>query len=115
MRNPYSYESYDCWFGAPYNNSDMVSKTIWFDKYEVLKPYLSNLPINSDSYWHYKNYNGLLEWTIDNRIDGIDTFQESKNMSYSEYLTIQPNGWGHPSPKMMEIFVKTELLKLIKV
>jgi len=110
MRNLYSYESYSCWFGAPDNNSDIPTKTIWFDKYEILLPYISELPINSNRYWHYKNYNGLLEWTIDNRIDGVDFFQESKNISYEEYLKHQPNGWGHPSSQMMEKFVKEELI-----
>lgn len=113
MRNPFSYEAYDVWFGAPQNNSDIPTKTIWFDKYEVLKPYLKYLPIDSDLYWHYKNYNGLLEWTIDNHNDE-SPFQESNGKSYKEYLKIQPNGWGHPSNKMMEKFVKKELIKVLK-
>ena len=108
MRNPFSYEC-EKWGGIPGNNSDEPTKTIWFDKYEVLKPYLNGLPIDSENYWHYKNYCGLLEWTIDNRINGVPIFQESEKMSYDEYLKIQPNGWGHPSTEMMEIFVKTEL------
>jgi hypothetical protein len=113
MRNPFSYEAYDVWFGAPENNSDIPTKTIWFDKHEILKPYLTQLPIDTELYWHYKNYNGLLEWTIDNH-DNDFPFQESNGMNYAEYLKIQPNGWGHPSSKMMEKFVKTELLKTIK-
>jgi hypothetical protein len=113
MRNPFSNEAYDVWFGAPGNNSDIPTKTIWFDKHEILKPYLTQLPIDSELYWHYKNYNGLLEWTIDNHNSDFP-FQESNGMDYTEYLKIQPNGWGHPSSKMMEKFVKTELLKTIK-
>jgi hypothetical protein len=112
MRNIYSYEAYDNWFGAPQNNSDIPSKTIWFDKYEVLRPYISELPIDSNVHWHYKNYNGLLEWSIDNQIDGVDVFQESNGKSYSEYLKHQSNGWGHPSPHMMEKFVKEELMNV---
>ncbi len=42
----------------------------------------------------YKKYNGLLEWTIDNRINGVDVFQESSNITYEEYLKVQENGWG---------------------
>jgi hypothetical protein len=113
MRNPFSCEAYDVWFGAPENNSNIPTKTIWFDRHEILKPYLTNLPIESELYWHYKNYNGLLEWTIDNHND-ISPFQESNGKTYEEYLKIQDNGWGHPSNKMMEKFVKTELLKTIK-
>jgi hypothetical protein len=113
MRNPFSYEAYDVWFGAPENNSNIPTKTIWFDKYEVLKPYIKNLPIDNYRYWHYKNYNGLLEWTIDNH-NTTPPFQESNGLTYNEYIKIQPNGWGHPSNQMMEKFVKIELLKLIK-
>jgi hypothetical protein len=54
-----------------------------------------------------------LEWTIDNH-NGESPFQESNGNTYEEYLKIQHNGWGHPSPKMMERFVKEELLNLIK-
>lgn len=113
MRNPYSQEAYECHFGAPENNSDVPTKKLWFDDYEILKPYVAKLPINSPNHWHYKNYNGLLEWTIDNRIDGVDVFQESLNMTYEEYLKIQSNGWGHPSPEMMKKFVKEELLLML--
>ena len=114
MRNPYSKEAKEIYFGAPDNNSDIPTKTLWFEDYEVLKPYIDKLPINSPNHWHYKNYNGLLEWTIDNRIDTISIFQESGQLSYDDYLKIQSNGWGHPSPEMMEIFVKKELIKLLK-
>ena len=112
MRNPFSYEA-EKWGGAPNNDPDGTTKTIWFDKYEVLKPYLDILPIDSPNYWHYKNYNGLLEWSIDNRNDDeYPLFQEyiPHNVTrYEDYLAGQPNGWGHPSPEIMEIFVKTEL------
>ena len=114
MRNPYSKEAKEIYFGAPDNNSDIPTKTLWFEDYEVLKPYIDKLPINSPNHWHYKNYHGLLEWTIDNRIDNISIFQESGQLSYDDYLKIQSNGWGHPSPEMMEIFVKNELIKLLK-
>jgi hypothetical protein len=114
MRNPYSYEAREALFGAPQNNSDIPTKTIWFDKHEILKPYINGLPIDSKLHWHYKNYNGLLEWTIDNHND-ISPFQESNGLSYSEYLKIQPNGWGHPSPQMMEKFIKNEFIKLWKI
>jgi hypothetical protein len=116
MRNSYSYEC-EKWGGAPENKSDIPTKTIWFDKYEVLKPYLDILPIDSPNHWHYKNYCGLLEWAIDNRNDDkYPLFQEylGDNVStYEEYLKVQPNGWGHPSAQMMEKFVKEELLNLI--
>ena len=118
MRNPYSYES-EKWGGAPENKSDIPTKTIWFDKYEVLKPYLDILPIDSPNHWHYKNYNGLLEWSIDNRDDSkYPLFQEYLGHevdNYEDYLKIQSNGWGHPSPQMMEKFVKEELIKIIKL
>lgn len=116
MRNPYSIEC-EKWGGAPENNSDIPTKTKWFDNYEVLKPYLSKLPIDSPNHWHYKNYCGLLEWAMDNRNDQkYPLFQEYLGDgvdTYDEYLKIQPNGWGHPSPPMMEKFVKEELLNLI--
>jgi hypothetical protein len=114
MRNPFSYEAYNVFFGAPENNSDIPTKTIWFDKYEILKPYLATLPINNEIYWHYKNYNGLLEWTIDN-FKNANPFQETEDISYDEYLKIQPNGWGHPSNVMMELFVKSELINMLKI
>ena len=112
MRNAYSCES-EYWGGAPENNSDIPTKTIWFKNYEVLKTYLDILPIDSPNHWYYKNYNGLLEWSIDNRNDEkYPLFQEyipHEVKTYEEYLAGQPNGWGHPSPEIMEIFVKTEL------
>ena len=63
----------------------------------------------------YKKYNGLLEWTIDNRINGVDVFQEISNITYEEYLKVQENGWGgHPSEPMMEKFIKEEFIKILK-
>lgn len=116
MRNPYSKEC-EKWGGAPENKSDIPTKTIWFEDYEVLKPYIKNLPIDSPNHWHYKNYCGLLEWAIDNRNDSkYPLFQEyhGDNVStYEEYLKVQSNGWGHPSAQMMEKFVKEELLNLL--
>jgi hypothetical protein len=112
MRNPYSKEAYQCHFGAPDNDSDATTKSLWFNEYEVLKPYIDSLPINTPNHWHYKNYCGLLEWTLDNYED-INPFQETKDISFEEYLKEQPNGWGHPSPQMMEKFVKEELMPLI--
>jgi hypothetical protein len=114
MRNPFSKEAKECHFGAPNNNSNIPTKSLWFDKYEILKPYIDELPIDSSNYWHYKNYCGLLEWTIDNHED-LPIFQESEDMAYDEYLKIQSNGWGHPSPKMMEKFVKEELLPILDI
>lgn len=117
MRNPFSYEC-EKWGGAPKNDSTIPTKTIWFDKYEVLKPYLHNLPIDSPNYWHYKNYNGLLEWSIDNRNDDIILFQEFEHQNvkkYEEYLKVQPNGWGHPSPQMMEKFIKEKFIKILHI
>ena len=114
MRNPYSDEAYECHFGAPGNDSDKTSKSIWMKQYEIFKPYFDEVPIDGTNHWHYKNYNGLLEWTIDNRMDGVDVFQESPNMTYEEYLKQQPNGWGHPSEPMMEKFIKEEFIKILK-
>ena len=114
MRNPFSYEC-EQWGGAPNNDSDIPTKTIWFEKYEVLKPYLKNLPIDSPNYWHYKNYCGLLEWSIDNRNDKeYPLFQEYMNDevdNYEDYLKIQSGGWGHPSAQMMEKWIKEEFIK----
>lgn len=113
MRNPYSKESKECHFGAPDNNSDIPTKSIWFNDYEVLKPYIDKLPIDSPNHWHYKNYCGLLEWAIDNRNDEkYPLFQEYYGHevdNYDDYLKVQSNGWGHPSAEMMELFIKTEL------
>ena len=117
MRNPYSKESKECHFGAPNNNSDIPTKSIWFEDYEILKPYLDKLPIDSNKHWHHKNYCGLLEWSIDNRNNNIPLFQEfewDRVETYEEYLKIQSNGWGHPSPQMMERFVKEELMPIFK-
>lgn len=113
MRNPYSNEAREVLFGAPENDSNVPTKTIWFNNHEILKPYVFDLPIDSPNHWHYKNYNGLLEWTIDNCGDEIP-FQES-NKTFDEYLKETGNGWGHPSPKMMEKFVKEELLNILSV
>jgi len=112
MRNPYSNEAREALFGAPENDSDVPTKTIWFNNHEILKPYTYLLPIDDKRHWHYKNYNGLLEWTIDNS-GNIPPFQESDKV-YSEYLKEQSNGWGHPSEKMMERFVKEELLNVLQ-
>jgi hypothetical protein len=114
MRNPYSIEAYKCHFGAPNNDSNSTSKSLWLENYEVLKPYLDKLPINSPNHWHYKNYCGLLEWTIDNCGD-LPIFQESGELPYAEYLKLQSNGWGHPSPQMMEKFVREEIMKMIRI
>jgi hypothetical protein len=117
MRNPFSYDA-EKWGGAPNNDSSIPTKTNWFQKFEVLKPYLDILPIDSPNYWHYKNYNGLLEWSIDNRNDEeYPLFQEyvgDRVNNYEDYLKVQPNGWGHPSPQMMKKFIKTEFIKLWK-
>ena len=116
MRNPYSIEC-EHWGGAPQNNSDIPTKELWFDKYEVLKPYIDKLPIDSLNHWHHKNYCGLLEWTIDNRTDGVPLFQEFKFLNiktYKEYLEVKEDGWGHPSHEMMEKFIKQEFMKLWK-
>ena len=118
MRNPYSIEAYEQWFGAPENNSDIPSKDLWFEKYEILKPYIDEVPIDKPNHWHYKNYNGLLEWTIDNIQEGVPYFQESngKYLSWEDYKSkIHEYGWGHPSPQMMRKFVKEELIKIIKL
>jgi hypothetical protein len=115
MRNPFSYEC-ERWGGAPNNDSDIPTKTIWFDKYEVLKPYLNILPIDSPNHWYYKNYCGLLEWSIDNRNDEkYPLFQEyifNNITNYNDYLKEQPNGWGHPSSELMKIWVKDEFIKI---
>lgn len=117
MRNPYSIEC-EKWGGAPNNNSDIPTKTVWFENYEVLKPYIKNLPIDSPNHWHYKNYCGLLEWSIDNRDDSTyPLFQEyafDNVTNYNDYLKIQPNGWGHPSSELMERFIKEEFVKIWK-
>lgn len=116
MRNPYSIEC-EKWGGSPNNDSNIPTKNLWFNKFEVLKPYLDKLPIDSPNHWHYKNYCGLLEWSIDNKTDDIPVFQEfawDGVNTYDEYLKIQPTGWGHPSPQMMEKFVKEEFIKLWK-
>lgn len=118
MRNPYSKESYKQWFGAPNNDSDIPTKSIWFEEYEILKPYIDEVPIDKSNHWHYKNYNGLLEWTIDNIEEGIPYFQESmgKYYSWDDYKNkIHEHGWGHPSPQMMEKFVNEELIHHINL
>ena len=111
MRNAYSIEAKECYFGAPDNNSDIPTKKTWFDEFEVLKPYLDILPIDTPNHWHYKNYNGLLEWTLDyyKKHRTPNPYQESVGIEWEDYLKLQENEWGHPSPEMMEIFVKTEL------
>lgn len=118
MRNPYSVEAKECYFGAPNNDSSIPTKKLWFEEYEVLKPYIDKLPIDSINHWHYKNYNGLLEWTIDNRRNDTPVFQEfawDGVKTYDEYLKIQPNGWGHPSPQMMREFVYNNLVPMIEI
>jgi hypothetical protein len=90
----------------------------WINKVEVLKPYIDKLPIESEKYWHYKDFKGLLEWAIDNRSDDIPVFQEfsfNKVNSYDEYLKIQPNGWGHPSSEMMDKWVREEFINILKI
>ena len=45
---------------------------------------------------YYKNYNGLLEWTIDNIEEGVPYFQESngKYLSWEDYKSkIHEYGW----------------------
>jgi hypothetical protein len=113
MRDIFSHMSGDN-FLKPKPNT----KENWMNDVEVLKPYLDKLPINSERYWHYKNYKGLLEWTIDNRNDNIPVFQEfqePKVYTFDEYVKVSGHEWGHPSAEMMEIFVNTELCKLLKL
>lgn len=112
MRNIYSKEAFDNYFGAPDNNSDSVSGNNWMFSYEILKPYLNEVPIDENNHWHYKNYNGLLEWTLDN-YGTLNPFQETTDITMDEYLLQQPNGWGHPSNVMMDKFVKEELIKML--
>lgn len=116
MRNIFSKESYDIFFGAPNNNDEIPTRNNWMKDYGVLKPYLDQVPIDGDNYWHWKNYNGLLEWTLANKdtdSEMINPFQESVGKTWQEYLNHQANGWGHPSPEMMEKFVKEELINFI--
>ena len=116
MRNIFSIESYDVYFGAPDNNDEIPTKNNWMNTFEVLKPYLEDLPIDKENYWHWKNYNGLLEWTLANKEqDGVEInpFQESIGMHWHQYLQIQKNGWGHPSSEMMDKFVKEQLLDFV--
>jgi hypothetical protein len=108
-----------------YNSSDNFLKRhtpqkydTWMKHIEVLKPYLDKLPINSNRYWYHKQYKGLLEWAIDTRNDDIPVFQEFEEFNtrtFEEYLTVAGHDWGHPSAEVMEIFVKTELRKLMKL
>ena len=115
MRNIYSREAYENYFGAPENDSNMTSKNLWFKDYEILKPYIDDLPIDSKNHWHHKNYNGILEWTLENRWTEdqtpINPYQESVGMTWDEYVNHQSNAWGHPSPEMMDKFVSEELIK----
>ncbi len=102
--------------GSNFLINKSLDTKFWIDNIEVLKPYVDKLPIDSKNYWHYKHYKGLLEWTIDNKLDNIPVFQEfffDNVWSYDEYLKIQPNGWGHPSSDMMEKFVDEELIKFL--
>ena len=94
------------------------TEEIWMSKVEVLKPYIEKLPIKSDRHWFHKHYKGLLEWAIDNRDDSIPIFQECMHhqiKTYDEFIEKMGGPYGHPSAEMMEIFVKTELLKLLKL
>jgi hypothetical protein len=89
----------------------------WIDRVEVLKPYIDKLPIKSENYWHYQDYKGLLEWTIDKRTDDVPVFQEftfNQVNSYDEYIKIQPNGWGHPSSEMMHRWIKEEFINIFE-
>lgn len=94
----------------------------WIHKIEILKPYLDKLPINSKRYWHYKDrrgndYKGLENWAVDNRMEGVTLFQEMVDHgieTIDEYIKQKGGLWGHPSAEMMEIFVKTHLLELIR-
>jgi hypothetical protein len=113
MRNIFSRKS-----GDNFLHNKHLNRETWMDLVEVLKPYLDKLPITSDNYWHYKKYDGLLEWAIETRNDNIPVFQEFQEFrarTFEEYLKLAGHEWGHPSAEMMEIFVKTELLKLLKL
>ena len=118
MRNIFSKEAYDVYFGAPDNNDEATSTNNWMNDYGVLKPYLDQVPIDKDNYWHHLNYNGLLEWTLNKKGEWgqeeyVNPFQESKGMDWDTYLRHQQNGWGHPSPEIMDKFVKEVLLDLL--
>lgn len=112
MRNILSKNIYENNFDNPEHNFDIASDEIWLENYDLLVPYLDYLPITTKS-WYYKNYNGLLEWTRDSfKNYGETPYQESIDLKvdYDYYIKhIEPSGYGHPSPKMMDIFVKEEL------
>jgi hypothetical protein len=114
MRDIFSYDSSDNFL----KRHITPKYDTWMKNIEVLKPYLDKLPINSERYWYHKQYKGLLEWVIDTRNDDIPVFQEFEEFNtrtFEEYLTVAGHDWGHPSAEMMEIFVKTELRKLMKL
>lgn len=117
MRDIFTSHSGDNFLFRQYGKGSKFYK--WMELVEVLKPYLNKLPIDGENFWHHGEYKGLLEWTIDNRNDNIPVFQESAHLqakTFEEYVEKNNNNvWGHPSAEMMEIFVKTELLKLLKL
>jgi hypothetical protein len=116
MRDIFTSNSGDNFLFSKYGSPPKFYK--WMTLVEVLKPYLDKLPIDSDNYWHHKQYKGLLEWAIDSRNNDIPVFQEFQEFNantFEEYLVAAGHDWGHPSAEMMEIFVKTELLKLLKL
>lgn len=112
MRDIFSYQSSDNFFPR----SITPKYDTWMKNVEVLKPYLDKLPINSNRYWHHNQYKGLLEWAIDNRRNDIPMFQEFEEFNastFEEYLVAAGHDWGHPSAEMMNIFVKTQLRRMI--
>jgi hypothetical protein len=120
MWDTFSHKS-ECNFTKSGTHDSIYSKPttdIWMDRVEVLKPYLDKLPIKSDRSWYHKDFKGLFEWAIDNRRDDIPVFQEFdeyNSKTFEEYVRNSGHTWGHPSAEMMEIFVKTELLRMINV
>ena len=51
---------YEQWFGAEKNNSDIPSKDLWFEKYEILKPYIDEVPIDKPNHTILQK----LQWII---------------------------------------------------
>lgn len=128
MRNIFSKNTFKNYWGIDFNFREnpsiedfkkCVNETesdTWIGDFEVLKPYIDELPINKKNHWFYKNYNGLFEWSMCN-LEGENPFQETYNYTgnsieiFNKYLKEENiQGWGHPSHYMMEKFVKKELL-----
>ena len=113
MRNIFSKNVFEHNFDSQFLHK--IDSVNWMEKNAILEPYIKELLTNSKFYF-YKTFGGLLDWTRDNidRYSDINPYQELENdKKWKDTLSKDRMMYGHPTPKMMDVFVKEELFPFL--